>query len=88
MDATLWDNKALPSPTLTLHDTFIFHCLIISLIFIENKCLSDAIWDLKREKKSSAKGGFELGLIASKSMHFTIYATETNVEWASFFNFD
>ncbi len=48
-----WDNKALPTPTLTLPDTFIFNFLIISFIFIENKCLSDAI------RKSSAKGGFE-----------------------------
>ncbi len=69
-----WDNKALPTPTLTLPDTF-FNFLIISLIFIENKCLSDAIWDLKRQKKSLAKGGLEL---ASKSMHLTIYATETD----------
>ncbi len=44
-----WDNKALPTPTLTLPDTFIFNFLIISFIFIENKRLSDAIWDLKRE---------------------------------------
>ncbi len=46
-----WDNKALPTPTLTLPNTFIFNFLIISFIFTENKCLSDAIWDLKREKK-------------------------------------
>ncbi len=39
-----WYNKALP-------DTFSFNFFIISLILIENKCLSDAIWDLKREKK-------------------------------------
>ncbi len=32
-----WDTKALRTPTLTLH--FIFNFLIISLIFIENKCL-------------------------------------------------
>ncbi len=36
---------------------FIFNFLIISFIFIENKYLSDAIWDLKREKISSAKSG-------------------------------
>ncbi len=30
---------------------FIFNFLIISFIFIENKCLYDAIWDLKRERK-------------------------------------
>ncbi len=28
-----WDNKALPTPTLTLPDTFIFNFLIISFIF-------------------------------------------------------
>ncbi len=50
-----WDNKALPTPTLTLPNTFILKFLIISFIFIENKCLSDAIWDLKREKKIGDK---------------------------------
>ncbi len=83
-----WDNKALPTPTLTLPDTFIFNFFIIFFIFIENKCLSDAIWDLKREKKSSAKGRFELGSIASKSMRLTIYTTETNAELLSFFSVD
>ncbi len=39
-----WDNKALPH-----------NCLIISLIFIENKCISDGIWNLKREKKNFPK---------------------------------
>ncbi len=83
-----WDNKALPTPTLTLPDTFIFNFLIISFIFIENKCLSDAIWDLKREKKSSAKGRIELGSIASKSMRSTIYTAETDADHASFFSVD
>ncbi len=50
-----WDNKALPTPTLTLPDTFIFYFLIISFISIENKCLSDAMWDLKRNKKKFGK---------------------------------
>ncbi len=42
-----WYNKALPTPTLTstLFSTF----LVISLIFIENKCLYDVILDLKRD---------------------------------------
>ncbi len=31
-----WYNKALPTPTLTLHDT-LFLSLIIYLIFYENK---------------------------------------------------
>ncbi len=58
-----WDNKALPTyPNPTRY--FIFNFLIISFIFIENKCLSDAIWDLKREKKSLAKGSLELGSTA------------------------
>ncbi len=81
-----WVNKALPTPTLTLSDTFIFNFLIISFIFIENKCLSDAIWE--KEKESSAKGGFELGSIASKSMHLTHYTIETDAEWAAFFSVD
>ncbi len=44
----------------SVHMTDIFNFLIISLFFIENKCLYDAIRDLKREKKKSlAKGGIE-----------------------------
>ncbi len=78
-----WDNKALPTGTLTLPDTFIFNFLIISLIFIENKCLSDAIYDLKRPKKNVALGGLELGSIASKSLCFSVYATETDADLAS-----
>ncbi len=80
-----WDNKSLPTSTLTLPDTFIFNFLIISFIFIENKCLSDATWDLK---KSSAKGRLELGSIASKTMCLTIYATETDSKLVSFFSVD
>ncbi len=30
-----WDNKALPTPTLTLPDTFIFNFLIISFILLK-----------------------------------------------------
>ncbi len=48
--------------------------------------LSDAIWDLKRKKKSLAKDGFELGSIVSKCTCLTIYATETDVKWVSFFS--
>ncbi len=44
------------------------------------------IW--KGRKKSSAKAVLELGSIASKSTHFTIYATETDAKRASFFNVD
>ncbi len=67
MDSTLyWDNKTLPTPTLTLTlpDILFSIFLIISFIFIENKCFSDVIW--KREKKSLQKSGFEPGLISSK----------------------
>ncbi len=39
-----WDNKALPKPT----QNFIFN---FSFIFIENKCLSDAIMRFEKEKK-------------------------------------
>ncbi len=78
-----WDNKALPTPT----RYFIFNFLIISFSFIENKCLSVCVWDLKREnKKNLAKGGFELGSITSKSTRLTIYTTETDVEQVSFFS--
>ncbi len=74
-------------PSLHLSDTFIFNFLIISFIFIENKCHSDEIWDLKRvEKKVWQKAGSRS--IASNSMRFTIYTTETDAEWASFFSVD
>ncbi len=61
------DNKALPTPTLNLN------FLIISSIFIENKCLSDVIWDLKREgKKRSTKADFALGSIVSKRIRYAL----------------
>ncbi len=47
-----WNNKALPTTTLT--DTFIFNFLIISFILIKKKCYSDVIW--KGRKKSSNPG--------------------------------
>ncbi len=44
MDAALLvQYKALSAPTLTLPDTLFSTFLIISLIFIENKCVYDAI---------------------------------------------
>ncbi len=61
---------------------FIFNFLIISLIFIENKCLYDAIQDLKREKKTvRQKAGSNLGRSLQKDndMRFTIYATGADV---------
>ncbi len=67
-----WDNKALPNPT----QYFMFNFFIISFIFIENECLSDAMIFEKGEK-SLAKSRFELGSIMSKSTRLTIYATET-----------
>ncbi len=57
----------------TLYTTIVY-LLDYSLFFIENKCLSNAMWDLKREP----------GSIASKSTHLTVYPTETNAELASF----
>ncbi len=45
-------------------------------------------YEILKGEKSLAKGRFELGSIASKSMHLTIYATETNVKLASFFSVD
>ncbi len=54
--AHFWDNKALPTPTVTLPVTFLFFQLfIIFLIFIEIKCFSEVIWDLKREGKKKLK---------------------------------
>ncbi len=38
----------------------------VSLISIKNKCLYDAIRDLKREEKKFGKGGIEPGSIAFK----------------------
>ncbi len=70
-----WDNKALPTPTLTLPDTLFSTFLIISFIFIENKCLSDAIWYLKREKKVRQKVASN-SVDCSKYMSLTIYTTE------------
>ncbi len=63
-----------PNPT----RYFIFNLLIISLIFIENKCHYDAIRDLKREKKKvRQKVGSNHWLIASKrhDTQFTICAS-------------
>ncbi len=48
---------------------FIFNFSIIFFIFIENKYLSDVIWDLKRERKRLAKGRIKLRSIASKKAH-------------------
>ncbi len=49
-----WDNKALPTPTLALTVLYLQRVFLFYFI-IENKCLSDAIWDLKREKKVCQK---------------------------------
>ncbi len=69
-----WDYS--PSYTYPKHTRdYILNFLIISFVFIENKWLSDAIKDLKREKKD----GFELGSIALKSACLAIYATETDI---------
>ncbi len=49
MDANLLGQSPpyiYPNPT----RYFIFNILIISFIFIENKCLSDAIWDFEKGK--------------------------------------
>ncbi len=67
-----------PNPT----RYFIFNFLIISFIFIENECLYDAIWDLKRERKKKArpKAGSNHRSIASRRHHswFTICAIGAN----------
>ncbi len=46
-----WDKKSLPYTYPNPTRYFIFNFLIISLIFIENKCLSDAMRFEKGEKK-------------------------------------
>ncbi len=40
----------------------------------------------EKEEKSFAKDGFELRSIVSKCTRLTIYATETDVKWVSFFS--
>ncbi len=54
-----WDNKAFHNPTLPDKHYNIkyvcFHFLLISCIFIENKCLSNLISDGKREKNKLGK---------------------------------
>ncbi len=40
----------------------------VFLIYIENRCLYDAIRDLKREKKSLSKGRIEHGSIVLKDV--------------------
>ncbi len=72
------DNKCLPKPTLTLPDTLpdtIFNFLIIYFyIFIQNKCLSDAIMRSEMGKKKVwQKAGFEPGSIVSKSLWYALY---------------
>ncbi len=60
MDATLLGQSppyTYPNP----RRYFIFNFMIISFIFIKNKCLSDVIWDLKREKKVRQKVGSNSG---------------------------
>ncbi len=62
MDATLLGQQSPPYtyPNPTWY--FIFNLLIISFLFIENKCVSDAIWDLKRQKKVRQKTDSNSGL--------------------------
>ncbi len=71
-----WDNKALPTPTLS--DTY-FQLFDYFLNFIDNKCLSDVIWDLKREKKKKSlqKADSNSGQSHQKDYgtRFTNYAT-------------
>ncbi len=66
-----WDNKALPTPT----QYFIFNFLIISFIFIKNKCFSDVIWNLKREEKKFAKRQIQTRVdrVKRSSLWHTLY---------------
>ncbi len=82
-----WDNKSLPTPSLTLPDTlFSPFYYFINLLKINAFPMPYEIW--KGRKLKSAKGRFELGSIVSKCMHFTIYTTETDVKWACFCSVD
>ncbi len=80
MDATLLGQKG-PTGTYTYpnpNQYFILKMLIISFIFIENKGLSDAIWDLKKgEKKVSQKADSNPGRTRQKECNacFIICAT-------------
>ncbi len=85
MNATLyWDNKALPTSTLTLpHTLFYMFWLFPSFLWKINAFpMRYEIW--KGRKQISSKGGFEPWSIASKSMCLTIYTTDTDVEQAYF----
>ncbi len=74
-----WDNKAL------LHLPYsMLLFLIISLIYLENKCLSDGDMRFANGEKNLVIGGLELGSIALKSMWLTIYAIENNGKLPSF----
>ncbi len=55
----------------------------LSFIFIENKCLSDTIWDLKILKNNLAEGGLELRLISSEGMYYNHYTIEADAGYAS-----
>ncbi len=64
-----WVNKALPATRY-----FILNFLIIS-IFIENKCLSDAMWDLKKREKRWIQTQVDC---VNKHVPY-IYTTETDI---------
>ncbi len=49
-----WNNKALPTTTLT--DTFILNFLIISFILIKKKCYSDVIWKGRKKVLTQVDG--------------------------------
>ncbi len=85
MDATLLGQSppyTYPNPT----QYFIFNFLIMSFIFIKNKCFSDVIWNLKREKKVHQKADSNPGRSFQKEYDtcFTICTTESDDWWPSF----
>ncbi len=83
-----FDYKALDRYTNPNHtQNFIFNFSIISFIFIENKCLSDEIWDLQRKKKKFGIRRIQTRVNHIKNnygTHFTIYATGAVVRRSSF----
>ncbi len=68
-----WDNKALPTPTLTLPDTsfspfWLFPSFLLKIIAFP---MWYEIW--KGRKFFLAKDGFELGSISSKRLRYALY---------------
>ncbi len=75
----LWDNKALPTPNPNLNTREACNLLLFNFIFVENKCLSDVICDVKREKNECGKRRILIRVDQENrnkiAMRFNTYAT-------------